>query len=444
MKSVLVVGAGVAGLIAAVRLAKAGYDVIVLEARERVGGRILTAHAGDATVELGAEFVHGEPPELLALLQELDLPTFELTGSNFHYTPDGSLFVEDEAESEDEDDKDPFALLEQMTSWSEEHPAEDLSFRDYLSRQDANEKLASGATSYVEGFNAADASRISVRSLALQQRAEDSINGDRASHVRGGYARLPQALAERLARAGGSIRISAHVNEVTWSAGRVGITLTSGEVLEADTAIITLPLGVLQADAVRFTPSPANVIEDARRMAMGQVCRINLVFRTRWWAEIASQQHEALQQLSFLLPTELGGTDEPHFHVFWTGFPSLDPVLTAWSGGPAADRFAALTDHQIAHIACGDLARIFGVTQDQVLDQLVSHHSHDWQRDPFALGAYSWVPVGAVDASERMSLPVEKTLFFAGEHTDTTGHWGTVHGALRSGLRAAAQVLEAN
>lgn len=270
MKSVLVVGAGVAGLIAAVRLAKAGYDVIVLEARERVGGRILTAHAGDATVELGAEFVHGEPPELLALLQELDLPTFELTGSNFHYTPDGSLFVEDEAESEDEDDKDPFALLEQMTSWSEEHPAEDLSFRDYLSRQDANEKLASGATSYVEGFNAADASRISVRSLALQQRAEDSINGDRASHVRGGYARLPQALAERLARAGGSIRISAHVNEVTWSAGRVGITLTSGEVLEADTAIITLPLGVLQADAVRFTPSPANVIEDARRMAMGR------------------------------------------------------------------------------------------------------------------------------------------------------------------------------
>jgi monoamine oxidase len=117
--------------------------------------------------------------------------------------------------------------------------------------------------------------------------------------------------------------------------------------------------------------------------------------------------------------------------------------LTAWSGGPAADRFKGLDTHAIAHIACGDLARIFGLSEKDVLDELVGHESHDWQRDPLSLGAYSWVPVGAVDASAKMAVPVEGTLFFAGEHTDTTGHWGTVHGALRSGMRAASQVLEA-
>ena len=115
-------------------------------------------------------------------------------------------------------------------------------------------------------------------------------------------------------------------------------------------------------------------------------------------------------------------------------------MITAWSGGPAADAFASLDDHDIAHRACGDLARIFGLSADAVLDDLVSHHRHDWQHDPLSRGAYSWVPAGAVDASERMAQPVEETLFFAGEHTDTTGHWGTVHGAIRSGLRAARQV----
>lgn len=443
MKSVLVVGAGVAGLIAAVKLAEAGCNVTVLEARERVGGRILTAHAGDAAVEHGAEFVHGEPLELFDLLEDLDLPTYELTGNNIHYTSDGSLFVEDDDDEASEDaSDDPFAVLERMTVWSEEHPHEDLTFREYVAREGADEELASGATSYVEGFNAADASRISVRSLALQQRAEDSIHGDKSFHVTGGYECLPHALARRLKRAGGKVRTIAIVREVKWSAGHVAITLASGETLTADSAVITLPLGVLQAGSVRFTPAPADVLEDASRMAMGHVCRVNLVFRSRWWADLPHPQHDGLQELSFLLPTERTSADEPHFYVFWTGFPSLDPVLTAWSGGPAADRFAALNDHEIAHIACADLARIFGLSNDQVLDQLASHHSHDWQRDPFSMGAYSWVPAGAVDASSRMSRPVENTLFFAGEHTDTTGHWGTVHGALRSGLRAAAQVLQ--
>ena len=76
-----------------------------------------------------------------------------------------------------------------------------------------------------------------------------------------------------------------------------------------------------------------------------------------------------------------------------------------------------------------------------MLSQLAGHHHFDWSRDPLSFGAYTWVPAGAADASAKISEPVEQTLFFAGEHTDTTGHWGTVHGALRSGLRAAANLL---
>jgi monoamine oxidase len=73
----------------------------------------------------------------------------------------------------------------------------------------------------------------------------------------------------------------------------------------------------------------------------------------------------------------------------------------------------------------------------------VHWRQHDWQTDRHSLGAYTYVPKGALHASEELSVPVEGTLFFAGEHTDITGHWGTVHGALRSGYRAAKQVLTA-
>ena len=115
--------------------------------------------------------------------------------------------------------------------------------------------------------------------------------------------------------------------------------------------------------------------------------------------------------------------------------------MTAWTGGPHAAAFLSLDEHAIAHLACAELARIFGLEREAVLSELKSHHTHDWTRDPLFSGAYSWVPVGAVDASAKMSEPVSGTLYFAGEHTDVTGHWGTVHGALRSGLRAARQVL---
>jgi monoamine oxidase len=88
------------------------------------------------------------------------------------------------------------------------------------------------------------------------------------------------------------------------------------------------------------------------------------------------------------------------------------------------------------------ISKLFALPEKELRALLVSWHMHDWQSDPFSLGAYSYAPKGALNASEAMAQPVEGTLFFAGEHTDTSGHWGTVHGALRSGLRAARQILE--
>jgi monoamine oxidase len=128
--------------------------------------------------------------------------------------------------------------------------------------------------------------------------------------------------------------------------------------------------------------------------------------------------------------------------TFWTQHPSDTPMLIGWAGGPEADAM----DHpnQMLPQALRSLERIFSLPPQSLDAELRNWYMHDWQTDPYTLGAYSYAPVGAVDCSAEMAKPVDNTLFFAGEHTDITGHWGTVHGALRSGLRAAQQVLSAS
>lgn len=445
-KSVLVIGAGMAGLTAARALAEAGCAVTVLEAADRVGGRVRThvSHDG-AVVELGAEFVHGRPPELVALIEELGLELVERDGAMLQFHKDVGL--EDAYSSEDGDGNDApdaFDVMEKARAWSEAHPDRDESFVDWLAEQSLPEQSRVTATAYAEGFNAADAHELSVKSIAVQQAAEDEVGGDVGLHVVGGYAQVAERLAAKVREAGGTIRLRAHVSAVQWGSGKVTAELVDEECVRADAAVVALPLGILQSGTVPIVPEPGMVLPHARRMRMGHVCRISLVFKRRWWAELKHERAEELKQLSFLISAdrEKGSALHPMFPVFWTTEPEKGAVLTAWTGGPHAEAFAALDEHAIAHLACSQLAKIFGLEREVVLSELASHHLHDWTRDPLFCGAYSWVPVGSVDASAKMCEPVEGTLYFAGEHTDVTGHWGTVHGAVRSGLRAAKQVLE--
>jgi len=439
MSEIIIVGAGVAGLSAAVHLAEAGYAVTVLEARHRVGGRIHSVEAGGIVVETGAEFVHGLPPDIFTWLREENLEHYELDGEDLVYGDEAGLHPQEEGDAEEES---PLDLLEEMTAWSEMHPHIDMTFAEYLAQEGVNPEDAAGAIGYVEGFNAADHRAISIRSLALQQRAEDATEGDRLFHLRGGYSRLAEAMAAKLIDIGGKIKLGVIVDRIAWSRGSVMLHARNDRQFVGRAALVTLPLGLLQKSSVTFDPEPIEFLREAERMRMGDVCRISMVFRTRFWAEIQHARFHTLQNLSFLFPEKRRVPEGPAFEVFWTPFPSLDPVVTAWAGGPAATAFANMDPGQIAEVAVRNLAHALGVPAQAVQQELLGYATHDWTNDPFAHGAYSYVAAGGADASERMTHPVEGTLFFAGEHTDVTGHWGTVHGALRSGVRAAKQLIE--
>ncbi len=431
---VLIVGAGMAGLAAARTLAERGLRVIVVEARDRVGGRIYTEAVGEgAFVEHGAEFVHGRIPALWSLLQEAGLETVERQGTMLREHEGGGFREEDQREEGFFSSLEPLADL----------PGEDLSFAAWLEGSDLPGWQRDALTGYVEGFNAADARRISARSLGIQQRVEDAAEGDRGWHLPAGYARLPEYLAEKVIEAGAEIRLGVAVHALRWREGEVVLSMRGGD-LRAPRCVITLPLGVLHAanssepGSVRIEPEPRPLFE-ARRLAMGHVVRFTLVFRERWWAALAptaALSAEALQTASFLF------TPERMPPVWWTRRPEPErqATLVGWIGGPRAEELRGKTAEELGELACRDLAEAFGIRKDVVREALRGTYTYDWSADPYAGGSYSYVPAHALDATEAMTVPVMDTLFFAGEHTETDGYWGTVHAALRSGLRAAEQI----
>ena len=421
---VLVIGAGAAGLIAALTLAAAGRRVALIEARGRVGGRIYTRHVpiDDAgltfAAELGAEFIHGLPVESWQLIREAGLETYELDGEHFQFQ-EGRL-------QRAADGGAAFAVLSDMAKWlSAQPPGTDQTFSQYLQHAQVDAASRMQAARYVEGFNAADRRTIGIAALVRQQEAEDRISGDRIFHVRDGYDALPSYLCRRALEAGVRLSLGHVVQRVEWQAGRVTLRGVDGNgdpfAVSGKKAVVSLPLGVMHAGSVRFEPAPTSTLEHAGRLSMGSAVRVPMVFRSRFWPA----------DMSFMF------TDR-QIPAWWTALPNQAPVITAWLAGPNA----ALARPDLIGQCLELLADIFNMPVDRLRDQLVSWHFHDWHADELARGAYSYAPAGALDASQRMTEPVENTLFFAGEHTATSGHWGTVHGALQSGTAAAEKILE--
>jgi monoamine oxidase len=423
---ILVIGAGMSGLTAARALAEAGRNVTLLEATSRVGGRIYTLRENNEIIELGAEFIHGKPPELWSLIEEANLETYELEGSMLTFE-DGRLQSRDE-----EEESTP--ILEKMESLT----GPDQTFAEYLAQHPLPDDQSQSVIGYVEGFNAADHRIISTLSLGLQQAAEEAIEGDRLFRIRDGYDRLPQFLAQKFTAAGGTLQLNTLVERIDWTPNHVRLEAqTNGHpvIFEAAQAIITLPLGVLQQNSVTFSPTP-DALHEANRLRMGQVRRFTLHFREPFWATLKpAALSQKLETLSFLFSF---ASMPP---VWWTSHPAPSNTLTGWIGGPRSATLADLTPDELGEAACKTLAQIFSLDPAGIRNQLIACHTHDWQHDALTFGAYSYIAAGALDACSKMTLPADHTLYFAGEHTDTTGHWGTVHAAIRSGHRAAHQIL---
>ena len=285
----------------------------------------------------------------------------------------------------------------------------DVSFQDFLKRKRVPRLTRTLATMMVQGFDAADPRKASAREII----EEWTGGGLGASQPRpwGGYASLLESIAV-------PVQLQTVVTRVRWQRHSVHVEgLARGEPWRAwaPRVVITVPIGVL--------PS---LLKEKRaalsKLESGPVIRVAMAFREAFWEE----RHPGVA--FFHSP------DAP-FPTFWTPLPMHAPLLTCWAGGPKAAR---LTGSSEAHLLKAAMASVRSVIGD--IEEPRAVLMHDWQADPFARGGYSYVKVGGTGAREELAAPLDETLYFAGEATDTEQS-GTVGGALASGIRAAKEIL---
>jgi monoamine oxidase len=409
---VVVVGAGIAGLAAACELAKAGLQPLVLEARPRVGGRIHTLSTRNgAPIELGAEFLHGLAPEVERFIWEHHLAKRQI--SDDHWRVRNGSFEELPN------------FWEKLAKVFDKIPkrGRDGPYAEFVAKiRGVDEQTTTLVDDFVEGFHAADPQRISVQSIAESEEAAEEIDGTKQFRLVAGYSEMVRAMQAEAVVRGAGVLLSHAVSRVEWHRGNVRITARTHDELvafNADCAVITLPVGVLQAGSVVFDPPLPKHKRAVASVAMGNVVKVNLTLKPGLWPE---------ERQGFIhLATE-------RFPTWWRN----GQVVTAWVGGPKAD--AHRSSLETITTAIESLSAIFGRDARPFVE---SAQFHNWRNDPFAYGAYSYVPVGGLEARKVLTRPVQGTLFFAGEATASAGFQGTVHGALESGLRAARQVLDA-
>jgi monoamine oxidase len=426
---VVVIGGGVAGLTAARRLGAAGLRVELLEARDRLGGRIDTRHEAGwpVPVELGAEFVHGSPRETWEVIRSANLPAYEVADEHWNLWGGRLAKVEDFWGELDK-------VLGKLGPGMREESFFEFARRCCL----GNRRLLAMALMYVEGFNAADAAKIGTRGLAAAQVAEERIGGNTIYRIASGYDGVVKALAS----ADGEVRLGRVVRRVAWARGRVDVTagVAGGgeEAIRARCAVVTLPVGVLKGGVVGFEPPlPRWKLAALSGIEMGAVVKVVMRFSTMFWEESKMPAaREKLERPGFLHARE----GRVAFETFWGMAPMRVPVMVAWAGGPKGEALSGLEGREVVGRSVGALSKMTGVSRARIGRMLEDTRVGDWGADEFSRGAYSYVRAGAGDAVRGLARPVAGTLFFAGEATHP-GMSRTVAGAIASGERAAKEVL---
>jgi len=418
-QKILVIGAGIAGLAAAQQLHRAGHGVEVLEARERIGGRIHTSHLWqDAPMDLGASWINGfEGSPLGDLARSIGLRTAQTRYDNsIAYGRSGKPF-----------------------SASDEQRVEQLRKRIKRVLSAAQD----GATDQslqaaVEAGLDWDSLKMSDRSLAellLNSIYEHEYGGstqqmsawwwDDDGDFDGGDVIFPDgfgAIAEHLAK-GLSIRLGQVVQRIAWD--DAGVRVDVGQILRADRVIVSVPLGVLKAGAIEFAPKlPATKRRAIEALGMGVLNKCFLRFaRTFWptdvdWIErVPERRGEWTEWVSFARPTG-------------------KPVLLGFNAADFGRQIESSSDTQIVAGAMRALRGIYGDAIPMPLGQQITR----WASDPFALGSYSFNAVG-VDPKMRddLAASIDKRIYFAGEASHRK-HFATTHGAYLTGLRAAREL----
>jgi monoamine oxidase len=417
---VIVLGAGMAGMAAARDLVRSGLDVVVIEARDRVGGRMETnTEQSPHGLEVGAQMVHGSRAPTWELIRELGIETRPLRGwPRWQWTHAGG-FRQQSPEHRAE-------VVRRLDDAYHAYRGEDIAYQSFVAPLKFSEEDLGLVNEYALSWSAEPSE------VSLQAAMEDSASWeeylDQNYQVVGGYSSLARKMAGTL---GDRVQLSSPVIGIRWKRGKVRVSCRregQEERLQARRVIVTLPIGILQSGRPVFDPAlPGWKRHAIDSLHMGRVVVIHFLFDDWFWRQPPQpvQGWGAHQgRVSFYDP-----------HPQGKGMPALE----AWVTGLAAQQLSDLGEKQGLDRALGWIEEALPTSNARKRVQWST--LRDWIRDPYALGSYSYTKPGGTTQRSVLATPIDDTLFFAGEATQPAPHYQTVHGAYLSGRRAAREIL---
>jgi monoamine oxidase len=402
---VAVIGAGAAGIGAARRLAEAGAGFLVIEARERVGGRAWTRDIGGIPLDLGCEWLHSADRNLLTPLAE------RLGFSLRKRQPDWAMRLRRSGES-----------LAAEAEWLEEREAHYWAIHRAAGEAEdrsAASVLVPGArwNPLLEATSTwANAVELDKLSLKDNDRYEDSGLNYR---LREGYGSLFVKLAEGL-----PIAFGAAAGRIDHRGRRIAIDTARGTV-SAARVVVTVPTAAIARERLRFDPVLPDKINAAAGLPLGVADKLFFRFDGHW-PGIDSDAH-------------LVGSTRRRETMSYQVRPFGRPVIACFFGGELADRLEREGEAAMAAFAADELAGLCGA---DIRGRITPIASSAWRLDPFARGSYSYAIPGHSGDRAILAAPVDDRLFFAGEAV-SPNFFSTAHGAFASGIAAAEAALSA-
>ena len=417
---IIVIGAGAAGLLAARELGKAGKKVLVLEARNRIGGRILPLDENEFgyAAQGGAEWVHGVAPVTKALIKEAGLTLVPEDGEIWtvrggELTQVTSFITTNEK------------LKEKLTELKE-----DISMHDFLERNfpgQEHAKLKNSIYQMIQGYDAADPRLISACTLRDEWLGRPEMTVVALDHrIEEGYGALINFLEIECEKYGVEIKLKTPVKKVSLSSVETDV----GEIYESEKVLITVPLPLIQD--FDFSPELESKKEHASQIGFGYAIKVLVKFKTRWWEHVTAYD---LTKMAFI-------TSNEKFLTAWTQYPLITTDLTGYMAGPTAFEYRDVDNEVLVDEFLTSLANAFGVSKDFIKTEVAYSKVINWPGDPYAKGAYSYTRFDTKDAYEKMIEPVQDKIYFAGEALYTGGITATVEAALGSAVDVAKKILK--